>query len=101
MEEYLYYILSTIGIGWFITESDLMKPIRMSVSTLNNKLEYPFKIVVDKLNGILNCIYCVSFWIAIGVYFIHYIDSELLHCVLSAFSVLGVIYIVKNILAKQ
>ncbi len=101
MTEYLYYILTVIGIGWFITESSLVKPFREGVSKLLTDLVNPTKWVVDKFDGVINCIYCCSFWAAIGVYFLSYSESEIVHCILSAFSVLGAIYIVKNMFSKH
>jgi len=100
MVEYLYYILTVIGIGWFITESSLLKTFRENISKLSTKYKYPLKWILDKFEGVVNCIYCCSFWVGIGIYFIMYLDYEIISSILSAFSVLGTIYIIKNVLSK-
>ncbi len=92
--------MTVIGIGYFVTLSDLMKPFRMAVSEFNQDLEFPFKWIVDKFDGVVNCIYCCSFWVGLGVYVGIY-EVLNIHTVFSAFSVLGVIYVVKNIFPKH
>lgn len=101
MTEYLYYILAVIGIAYVITESSLFKPFRKAIAKFNTDLVLPFKWFVDKFDGVIHCIYCASFWVAIGIYFIMYNESEIVHSILSGFSVLGAIYIVKNLFPKQ
>lgn len=98
---YAFYLLTVIGIGYVLTESDLMKPFRMAVSTLNQKkIIQPFKWVIDKFHGVVNCIYCSSFWIGLVVYYLVYEDISK-YMVLFAFSAMGTIYVVKNILNKN
>ena len=100
MTQYVYYILTVIGISWFITESSLATPFRMFVSKINNKKYLLIKWFVDKFDGVLNCVYCCSFWVGLVVYVLIYRDFSY-YMVLNAFSVLGVIYIVKNIFDKH
>lgn len=99
MTEYIYYLLSTIGIGYVLTLSDLMKPLRMKVSEINEKDLGLLNLLWDKLDGVVNCIYCASFWIGIIVYLLINKDFSI-HTILYAFSVLGTIYTIKNIFTK-
>jgi len=88
MEAYIYYILSVIGLGWFISESSLLKSFRMKVSVFKTKAEkekYTLKWFIDKFDGVINCIYCCSFWVGIGVYFLIEIKYNSIHSILSAF----------------
>lgn len=99
MAEYLYYLLTVIGIGYFITQSDLVKSFRMGVSEFNKKnKDKKFKLnwPIDKFDGVINCIYCCSFWVGLAVYVGINREFEL-DTIFNAFSVLGTIYVVKNI----
>ena len=98
MTSFIYYILTVIGIGYFITSSDLMKPFRMAVSKLNKDLDLPFKWIVDKFDGVINCIYCCSFWLGIGVYYGMFIPES--SYIFYPFSVMCTIYVIKNIFPK-
>jgi hypothetical protein len=100
MTNYLIYLLTVLGIGYFITESSLVKSTREYVSKLNNKdLRQPFKWILDKFNGVINCIYCASFWIGIVVFYIMYWKLDK-WTILYAFSCMGAIYVIKNIFNK-
>lgn len=96
---YLQYLLAVIGIGYFITLSDLCKPLRMKVSALNKKEIKGLKFFIDKLDGVVNCIYCASFWIGIGVYYLTYNEISR-YTIFFSFSCMGLIYVVKNIFSK-
>ena len=100
--DYVVYIFTVIGIGYFITESSLAKPFRMKVTKIND-INHRFKPVswlFDKFDGVVNCIYCCSFWVGLGVYILMFEEISIL-TVLTAFSCMGVIYVVKNIHPKQ
>jgi len=94
--EYVYYLLSVIGIGYFITGSDLAEPFREWIKEVQVKGKILLWIV-EKLYGVISCIYCCSFWLGLGVYGLGYLDNQIIDLVLSAFSVMGLIWIVKNI----
>lgn len=100
--EYIHYLLAVIGIGYFITGSDLAQPFREWVTTVNQiqKKFKPVNWIWDKFDGVLDCIYCCSFWVGIGVCFLVQVDCKYVDILLNAFSVLGLIYIVKNIFPK-
>ena len=74
MKEYLFYILTVIGIGYFVSMSDLAKPFREWVAKINSteKKYKMYEWIWDKLEGVTSCIYCASFWIGISVYYIMY-----------------------------
>ena len=101
MKEYLFYLLTVIGIGYFVSMSDLAKPFREWVANINEtKVKFkPLNWLWDKLEGVTSCIYCASFWIGIAVYFMMYKQFDVT-TVFSAFSVMGFIYIVKTISNK-
>jgi hypothetical protein len=99
--EYLHYILTVIGIGWFTNKSSLMMPMRKFIAEQTDKDYTPFMFLIKKLNGILSCIFCASFWIGLGVFFTIDIQCVYLEAVFSAFSVLGTVYIVENVFAKN
>jgi len=94
--EYLKFILTVIGIGYFITESTLAKPFREATTRLKIKHE---NWITDKVQGVFSCIYCASFWIGIILYLI--IHSTLnTETALYAFSCMCAIYVIKNFSAK-
>lgn len=100
MKDYLFYILTVIGIGYFVTQSDLLKPFRMAVSKLNRDLVFPSSWLVNKFDGVINCIYCASFWIGVIVYQVVYLEISV-YSVLYPFSAMGSIYVVKNLFSKD
>jgi hypothetical protein len=92
-----YYILTVIGLGYFLTLSDLMKPYRVFVSSVKQKeMMTPIKFLWDKFDGVVNCIYCASFWIGIVVYYAMFRHFSI-HTVFYAFSAMGSIYVIKNL----
>jgi len=98
MVMYFYYLLTVIGVGYFITQSTLMKPIRMKVSLIN-QLDIRLKLFrwfINKLDGVMNCIYCASFWIGILVYVLIYRHIDI-YGVMNAFSCMGLLYVIHNI----
>ena len=99
---YLVYLLTVIGIGYFVTQSDLIKPIRERVTTINviNKKFAPVNWLWDKFDGVINCIYCASFWIGLATYFVMY-ESFNRWTIFYAFSAMGSIYVIKNIFNKN
>ena len=97
MTEYLYYLLSVIGIGYFITGSDLLESFREAVKEYNHDFRFPFNWIVDKFEGLITCIYCCSFWVALPMYYIAYSNSEIVHMIITGFSVMGLIWIIKNL----
>ena len=97
---YTQYLLTVVGLAYFLTLSDLMKPIRMRFSVLNMKKIKGISWLTDKIDGVINCIYCASFWLGIVAYYLLYNDISK-YTVLFPFSVMGLIYIVKNINPKQ
>ena len=97
---YLMYILTVVGIGYFITLSELFKPIRVGVSALNEKNIKFIGWFIDKIDGVLNCIYCASFWIGIIVSFLLYEEFDM-YTVFYGFSCMGFIYVVKNLFPKK
>ncbi len=97
MTEYLFYILTVIGISYFVTQATLTKPIREALSTLHVKKKWW---ITDKISGVVNCIYCSSFWIGIAVYYSIHLDTSI-NTILHAFSCMGAIYVVKNIFSKD
>jgi hypothetical protein len=97
MTEYLQYILSVIGAGWFITSSELLKPFREYISSIITPKIKSLKWLLNKVDGVVNCIYCCSFWIAIFGYYLVQFNNDITHCIINAFSILGFIYVVKNI----
>jgi hypothetical protein len=102
MMHYLLYLLTVIGVGYFITQSSLVKPIRMKISKINaieDKL-LPFNWFVDKLDGVINCIYCASFWIGLVVYFVMFLELNK-WTVFYAFSAMGAIYVIKNLFSND
>jgi hypothetical protein len=102
MIKFIYYILTVIGIGYVLTGSDLLQSFRDRVSVINaiQKKFKPVNWLWDKFDGVVHCIYCASFWIGVGVYFLMDYECAYLHAIFSAFSVLGTIYIVKNLFPK-
>lgn len=98
MTEYLYYLLSVLGMGYFITGSDLYEPVRNYILLINRaKRRYKKRrFMLNKIEGVITCIYCCSFWVALPMYYIAYSNSEIVHMVLSGFSLMGLIWIVKN-----
>ena len=101
MVHYLTYLFTVIGIGYFITESSLVKPIRERITTVNQIVKNKrIGLLFDKFDGVMNCIYCASFWIGIAVYYTMYLDFSK-WTILYAFSCMGVIYIIKNIQTKN
>lgn len=97
MTTYIYYLLTVIGIGYFITQSDLVKPLRMRFSVLADFNKNWF---IQKLEGVFNCIYCFSFWNGLIVYILIYEDVSI-HTVFSSFSVMGLLYVIHNLLNKK
>jgi len=101
MTYYIYYLLSVIGIGYFITQSELFKPVRVKITLMNNSTKTKvFSWLLNKLDGVLNCIYCASFWIGIGVSALQYKTLNV-DTVLSAFSCMGIIYVIHNLFNKN
>jgi hypothetical protein len=101
MKEYLFYLLTVIGIGYFLTTSDLAKPFREWVAKINEKkVKFkPLNFIWDKFDGVVSCIYCASFWIGIAVFFI--INKQFnIDTIFNAFSVMGFIYVAKTISNK-
>ncbi len=101
MKEYLFYLLTVIGIGYFVTISDLAKPFRDWVAKINErKVKFkPLNFIWDKFYGVVSCIYCASFWIGIVVFFA--MNKQLnMNTIFNAFSVMGFIYVAKTISNK-
>jgi hypothetical protein len=98
--EHYHYILTVIGISYVITESGLVEPFREAVIKFNEDLVFPFGWFVNKFEGIITCIYCCSFWIGIIVCLLIKLGITEIDILFNAFSVLGTIYIVKNIFSK-
>lgn len=94
--EYIKFLLTVIGIGYFITESTLAKPFREATTKLNIKLKWW---ITDKIQGVFSCIYCSSFWIGIIIYYITQNKIEI-DTILYAFSSMGSVYVLKNIFIK-
>jgi hypothetical protein len=94
--EYIKFILTVIGIGYFITESSLAKPFREATTKLKIKHQ---NWITDKIQGVFSCIYCASFWIAIAVYLVTKSTINI-ETVLYAFSCMGSIYVIKNFSAN-
>lgn len=97
MAYYIYYLLTVIGIGYLITQSDLVQPLRIRFSILAKAYNNWF---MRKLDGVINCIYCCSFWIGLPVYVLMYEDISF-NVVFSAFSVMGLLYIIHNLFNKK
>jgi len=98
MKEYLFYLLTVIGIGYFVSMSDLVKPIREWIARVNStdKKYIMYRWLWDKLEGVSSCIYCASFWIGILVYFMMHKQLDIT-AMFNAFSVMGFIYLAKTI----
>ena len=94
--EYLKFLLTVIGIGYFITESTLAKPFREATTKLDIKLKWW---ITNKIQGVFSCIYCASFWIGIIVYYAMNLEINL-NTILYAFSCMGSIYVIKNLFTK-
>jgi hypothetical protein len=97
MISYLQYVLAVIGIGYFITQSSLMKSTREYITKLNERKKWWG---TEKLDGVVNCIYCASFWIGLFVYYVSYGNLSI-EMVLYAFSCMGSIYVINNIFNKN
>ena len=81
--------------------SELALPLRAKISeiTRDNK-DSMFRSVFSKLDGVLNCIYCSSFWVGAAVYFAMN-QTFNLEMVFHGFASMGTIYVVKNIFSKN
>ena len=101
MTYYIIYILTVIGMGYVLTLSDIAKPFRMRMSKINEEVYLqPFSWIFDKIDGVVNCIYCASFWIGMVVFYLMYGQVNRF-LVLYAFSAMGAVYIIKTLFNKN
>jgi len=97
MTIYIYYLLTVIGIGYFVIQSDLMKKFRMNITIATEAYPWWF---MEKIDGVVNCIYCASFWIGLIVAIIIY-EEATIHTIFSAFSCMGILYVIHNLFNKK
>ena len=95
------YILTVIGAGYVLTQSDIAKPLRMKVSKARDNIKNkPVKWLVDKLDGIVNCIYCASFWIGMALYSLIYQEISF-NLIFQPLIVMGFLYVIKTAFTKN
>ena len=101
MTTYVYYLLSVIGIGYLITQSELFKSFRVRITLLKElRKGRGFEWSTNKLDGVVNCIFCASFWIGLAVYPIMF-EFTITGAVFSAFSCMGTLYVIHNVFSKK
>lgn len=91
---YLIYILATIGGGYFVTQSELMESFREYIRDVSPK--YIPLILLEGFYGVITCVYCASFWIGVSLYWVMFAELTP-YALIYPFSVMGVIWITKNI----
>ena len=94
----LIFILTSLGVTATIVRSKLFRPVREKVSSIAQKVTVkPIKWGVNKVNTVMNCETCCSFWIGMPVYVAVYLDISRF-IVIFGFISLAVNHIVFNLL---
>lgn len=97
MTELIFFLLTVTGVGYLLTEASIFKPFRMFVSNLHSKKMFqPLGWILEKFDGVVNCIYCSSFWIGIIVYNIM-IWKLSWWSIFYAFAAMGFIHVIKTL----